>query len=263
MAVGASKQQAKGKPGGKPGVLNMKVKFGERMVPFQCFDTSLGRTVNAEILSGQIYRWPEGVPPPQVIVDVGANVGAAALCFALNFPAARIYAFEPAPECLPLLKENLKDFPNVRVEPYGLFDRDLRRRLFVGAQDAVTNSLGQSAYNTAEGPEVELKHAAEALFALKLTGMDCLKLDTEGSEVPILEALAPLVSETAVVFVEYHSEGDRRRIDLLLAGSHLLVGGRIMGPHRGELTYARRASYSDAKQRDRNQIRTPGRSALA
>src|SRR5690606_34270988 len=100
-----------------------------------------------------------------------------------------------------------------------------------------------------------------ALFALKLSGADCIKLDTEGSEVPILEALAPLVADTAVVFVEYHSEGDRRRIDLLLGGTHILAGGRITGPHRGELTYARRASYSDPKRRDRELIRPPLRSA--
>jgi FkbM family methyltransferase len=263
MAESSDKQRAAGaggaKAGGKPGVRHMTVQFGERRVPFQCFDTNLGRTVNAEILAGKIYRWPDGVAPPRVVVDVGANVGAAALYFALSFPSAKIVAFEPAPECQPLLRENLQDFPNVKVEPYGLFDRNLRRRLFVGAQDAVTNSLGQSAYNTDAGPEVELKHAAEALFALKLTGMDCLKLDTEGSEVPILEALAPLVAETAVVFVEYHSEGDRRRIDLLLAGTHLLVGARVMGPHRGELTYARRDSYKDAGKRDRDLIRPPGR----
>jgi len=261
MAESSDKQQGSAAGGAKaePGVASLKVKFGERTVPFRCFDTNLGRTVNGEILAGQIYRWPDGVAPPKVIVDIGANVGAAALYFALNFPAAKIFAFEPAPECQPLLRENLKDFPNARIEPYGLFDRNLRRRLFVGAQDAVTNSLGQSAYNTDAGPEVELKHAAEALFALKLTGMDCLKLDTEGSEVPILEALAPLVTETAVVFVEYHSEGDRRRIDLLLAGTHLLVGARVMGPHRGELTYARRDSYKDAKRRDRDLIRPPGR----
>lgn len=258
MTQGAAGRQA---GAAKPPVKLLQVKFGERTLPFRCFDTNLGRTVNAEILSGQIYRWPDGIPAPKVIVDVGANVGAAALFFAMSFPQARVFAFEPAPDCHPLLLQNLKDLPNVRVEPYGLFDRDLRRRLFVGAQDAVTSSLGQSAYNTAEGPEVELRHAAQALFDLKLTGMDCLKLDTEGSEVPILEALAPLAAETAVVFVEYHSEGDRRRIDLLLGGTHLLVGGRIMGPHRGELTYARRASYSDPKRRDRDLIRPPGRAS--
>jgi FkbM family methyltransferase len=248
---------------GQAAVRTLKVKVGEQTLPFQCFDTSLGRTVNGEILAGQIYRWPAGIPAPRIVVDVGANVGAAALYFALTFPDARVYAFEPAPECQPLLRANLKDLPRVKVEPYGLFDRDLKRRLFTGAQDAVTNSLGQSAYNTAQGPEVTLRHAAQALFDLKLSRMDCLKLDTEGSEVPILEALAPLLADTAVVFVEYHSEGDRRRIDLLLAGTHLLAGGRIMGPHRGELTYARRASYTDAKQRDRDLIRPPGRAAEA
>lgn len=232
-------------------------------IAFRCFDSNLGRVVNREILAGEIYRWPEGLPPPATVVDVGANVGAAALFFALHFPQARIFAFEPAPACHPLLRENLKDRPQVRVEPYGLFDRDEERRLYLGRQDSVTSSLGESAYNAAEGPLVTLRHAGKALHDLGIVEFDCLKLDTEGSEVAILEALAPFLPRVNVLFVEYHSEADRRRIELFMAADHLLVGGRIQGPHRGELTYARRAAFGDARARDRLEIRPPRREGRA
>ncbi len=210
-----------------------------------------------EILAGRIYRWPAALPPPGTIVDVGANVGAAALTFALTFPQARIFAFEPAPACLPLLRENLRAWPQVSIEPYGLFDRDEERRLFLGQRDSVTNSLGRSAHNGGAGPLVRLRHAARALRALGIGRVDCLKLDTEGSEVPILEALASFLPEVTVLFVEYHSEADRRRIDLFMAASHLLVAGRIQGPHRGELTYARRDAFPEPAMRDREAIRPP------
>lgn len=246
-------------PAAKPRSIVMTLAVGGETVPFRCFDSPLGRVVNREILAGEIYRWPAGVAPPGTVVDVGANVGAAALFFALRFPAARIFAFEPAPACQPLLRENLAGRPQVRVEPYGLFDRDAERQLFLGRQDSVTNSLGRSAYNGEEGPLVTLRHAGEALRDLGLQTVDCLKLDTEGSEVPVLEALAPFLPGVNVLFVEYHSEADRRRIELFMAPDHLLVAGRIQGPHRGELTYARRAAFEDPAARDRLEIRPPRR----
>lgn len=244
-------------------VTTLALRAAGQEIPFRCFDSRLGKVVNREILAGEIYRWPDELPPPDVVVDVGANVGAAALFFSLSFPQARIVAFEPAPACHALLRENLKDRPLVRVEPYGLFDRDGEQRLFLGRQDSVTNSLGRSAFNASEGPLVRLRHAAQAMRELGIERIDCLKLDTEGSEVPILEALAPFLAEIAVLFVEYHSETDRRRIDLLMAPSHLLVAARVQGPHRGELTYARRGSFPDPKRRDRMEIRPPPRRGSA
>jgi len=246
---------------GGPAVVELPLSGALQGRLFRCFDTALCRTVSREILAGEIYRWPAGLPPPGILVDVGANVGASALHFARCFPKARIYAFEPSPDCLPLLAANLAGLAQVHLEPYGLFDRSERRRLHAGAQDPVTGSLGRSAFNRDAGAEVELRHAGEALHALGLTRIDGLKLDTEGSEVPIIEALAPFLPELAVLFVEYHSEGDRRRIELFMATSHLLVGGRIQGPHRGELTYARRASYPDPRRRDALMIQPPARGA--
>lgn len=252
-------QDARGGERALPPVVELPLAGPLQGRSFRCFDTPLGRTVSREILAGEVYRWPAGLSPPATLVDVGANVGASTLYFASRFPDARIYAFEPAAACRPLFEANLAHLPRVRLEPYGLFDRDERRRLRAGRQDPVTASLGVSAFNLEAGELVELRHAGAALRALGLTRIDCLKLDTEGSEVPVLEALASFLPELAVLFVEYHSEADRRRIDLFMATSHLLVAGRIQGPHRGELTYARRDSYPDQAGRDRLMIRPPAR----
>src|SRR5271156_3378543 len=40
----------------------------------------------------------------KTVLDIGANVGAAALYFARLFPNARIYAFEPAPDNFAVLE---------------------------------------------------------------------------------------------------------------------------------------------------------------
>jgi len=51
-----------------------------------------------------------------------------------------------------------------------------------------------------------------------------LKMDTEGSEIDILERMPSLDFE--VVVLEYHSESSRRRADELLR-DFLLVGGKL------------------------------------
>ena len=235
------------------------VQHGTREIQFRCFDNPVGKGIVKEIMAGELYRWPADLPNPSVIVDVGANVGAAALWFSLNFPGAKIHCFEPSPLCHLLLEHNLRSVPTAAIEGYGLYDRDITLPLFRGRDDPSTSSLGQSAANTQQLDQVSLRNATAALHDLAIDRIDLLKLDTCGSEVPILEAMVHFVPEITVVFANYYSEGDRRRIEVIMAQHHIPVAGRILGPHRGQLTYARRASYADASKRDAAAVRMPQR----
>jgi hypothetical protein len=64
---------------------------------------------------------------------------------------------------------------------------------------------------------VRVRDAGEVFDTLGLDEVDILKIDTEGSEVEILESLGPRLRKVRFVFAEYHSQVDRRRIDHLLA----------------------------------------------
>jgi hypothetical protein len=85
---------------------------------------------------------------------------------------------------------------------------------------------------------VEVREAGRVWDELGPTEVDVLKIDAEGSEVPILESLGPRVSAARAVLVEFHSRQDRRRLDALLGG-HDLFGAAITGPDRGVLKYLR------------------------
>src|SRR5688572_3431408 len=208
------------------------VQHGSREIQFRCFDNPVGKGIVKDIMAGEVYRWPEGLANPAVILDVGANVGAAALWFSMNFPGAKIYCFEPSPVCTLVLEHNLRNVPTAAIEGYGLYDRDATLPLFRGRDDPSTSSLGASAANLHQLDQVSLRQAASALDELGIGPIDCLKLDTCGSEVPILEAMIHRIPEIAVVFANYYSEGDRRRIEVIMAQHHMPVAGRILGPHR-------------------------------
>jgi hypothetical protein len=64
-----------------------------------------------------------------------------------------------------------------------------------------------------------------------------LKIDTEGCEVEILKNLSPYIKDFSLIYMEYHSEPDRREIDALLAPTHSLLFSNALQLHRGNVTY--------------------------
>jgi FkbM family methyltransferase len=207
---------------------------------FTLFDTKLGRIACDEVLSGKSYPRLPLAGQVRTIVDVGANVGAATVYFALQFPGANICAFEPSPECFALLTANTRDLLQVRCFNVGLYDRDGQTLLHRGKDDAVASSIGHSREQSAEGQLIELKAAHEALTAAGLLAIDILKLDTEGCEVAILRSLTPRFGQIGIIYVEFHSERDRLEIDRLLTPTHALYQGSVTRPYRGELCYVAR-----------------------
>ncbi|MCG8590145.1 MAG: FkbM family methyltransferase [Proteobacteria bacterium] len=157
-------------------------------------------------------------PGRRVVVDVGANVGVFAIYAHCLDPQARIHCFEPAPDTLDLLRQNVADLPTVRVHDCALSNRSGRERLHLHAANGGQNSLVRTGAGFDASVPVAVEDAGAAFDRLGLRRVDVLKLDTEGSEVAILESLGPRLAHVDSVLVEYHSEADRRRIDALLPG---------------------------------------------
>jgi FkbM family methyltransferase len=230
-----------GSPAGVGRVAQVTVVCNGEARPFYLFDTPLGRRVFEEVVTGKSYPLQPSFGEVQTILDVGANVGAASLYFALNYPHARVLAFEPEPQSYALLARNTQGLPRVEAYNFGLADEDRRALLYLGRQDSVTNSVCSSPENTGASVEVELREARTVLAEQGVEAVDILKLDTEGCEVPILRSLVGLLPRLGVVFVEYHDEEDRREIDRMLGGTHVLFQGRVLAPHRGEFCYLARS----------------------
>jgi FkbM family methyltransferase len=238
----------------KQRVEKLLVRSDGRELDCRCFATPLSRSLFAAIVGGKTYPRVPFVRDVRTILDVGANVGAASVYFALCYPDAAIHALEPAREPFALLAHNAGHFPNVRVHNVGLFREDRRAPLFLGETDSVTASVGASEFNGAEAETIDLRGADAWLAEQRIDAVDVLKLDTEGCEVAILEAMGAALAATKVIYVEYHSEEDRLRIDALLHPSHILVAGQVIHLHRGEFTYVARAAFPSAAACDERKI---------
>jgi FkbM family methyltransferase len=175
---------------------------------------------------------------PRLIVDVGANIGATAVFFALNYPSAKLLCYEPARENAVFLERNVAPFPQVETRTCGLAAEAAAARLYHGNSQSMQHSLYRSSETTAHYETIELRAAGIELA--EIPDGSILKLDTEGAEVPILRALAGRMSALDMIYLEYHSEEDRRAIEAMLAADFVLASSHASWPHRGSNQYVAR-----------------------
>lgn len=135
------------------------------------------------------YWLPDEVSP-RVILDIGANIGCAAVFFANRYPGAEVHSFEPVRENHELLAMNTAPYPRIHAHHYALGGED-------GGAEIRTDSArnyGGFSIKIADGHDahaesIEVRHAGNALAKLGITRVDLIKIDTEGAEYDILTSM--------------------------------------------------------------------------
>lgn len=226
-------------------------------LPLRLFNNEVSLKIANDILAGRTYPHVHFVSDVKTILDVGANVGAASIFFAFHYPQAKIYACEPASSPFSLLRQNVAGFPNVLTFPVGLYSSDKTIALYPGCNDSVESSIAATDRTSAEPEEVQLRCAEDFVVAQGLQAIDILKIDTEGCEVHILRSLKRFLPAAKLIYLEYHSDRDRRMIDLLLADTHSLWRGHADLIYRGEFCYLNKQLVPDQKLTYSTEIALP------
>jgi len=190
------------------------------------------------------------------VLDIGANVGATALLFRLQYPLCPVFAFEPAPSTFAYLAENVAALDRAQAINVGLFDRDAATRLYT-SDVSITNSMGTSALNGDHYEDVRVWRASRALDELEIDRITLIKMDTEGAEVPILRDIEDRLDRVSALFIEYHSERDRREIDAMLVDQFMLYCASASRPHLGTAGYVSRALLAARTDAERLAITRP------
>lgn len=147
-----------------------------------------------------------------VCIDLGANLGQHTRTMAAQ--AAKVYAFEPDPWTAQKLREGLADLNNVEVIEAAAGTEDGSFPLYRTASfDADPVEQSQSSSLMAQKKNIDTSAAIEVsvidfpAFLERLdTDIAVIKMDIEGAEVPLLEALFdhPVASRIGHLFVETH-----------------------------------------------------------
>ena len=184
---------------GRQGLARVYIKPMRRWVYFRPKTTDL--TCLADVLLNGEY----GIPfraTPKIIIDGGANIGAASLYFSHVYPQAMIYALEPEPSNFAMLKRNCDGVKNILPLQLALWSESARLRFDDPHSEKWAFSV--SSGDGTKGSQVE---AVGLNDLMRQYGMDCvdiLKLDIEGAEREVFSANRAWLDKVKIIAIELH-----------------------------------------------------------
>lgn len=155
------------------------------------------------------------VRPGTTVVDAGAHIGVYTLLFSRWVgPGGRVEAFEPSPGSADRLADHIASngCANVQLHRTALGEREGMRPLNIAADAGMTSFGppvgGSRVERVVTVPVTTLDHVAARE---EINGIDLLKLDVEGSEIPVLRGAERLLREHRIraMVVEYNGEAQR------------------------------------------------------
>jgi FkbM family methyltransferase len=168
-----------------------------------------------EIFCRQVYR---SLPAPEVVVDLGSNIGISALYFLTRSPSTYCDLYEPDPRNIERLLRNLRGFASrFTIRQTAVWDKEGMLTLIrepTGRYGSLKDNtwLGMNPDKRVETDriDVQVEHVNAVLDrTLSERGrVDLLKIDTEGCEVDTLRAIDPsLLARIRHIVIEDSSGG--------------------------------------------------------
>lgn len=165
--------------------------------------TSDVATFSEVFVAGQ-YDLPVDDFTPARILDLGANVGYASVCFAACWPAARILALEPSAQNFALLQRNIAAWPNIAALQGAVWSHGGSVRIANPQDDANAFRMGERAGAAGEGEDIPAFTVPQLMVKLGGERVDLLKIDVEGAEAEILRGRPGWLDAVDVLVIELH-----------------------------------------------------------
>ncbi len=150
------------------------------------------KILKQEIFQNEIYSVDLNVKNP-IIYDIGAHIGLATLYFKSKYPKSIITCFEPNPNVIPLLQENIQgnNLNNMKVHYTAIAGKEGYKDLYIdnsGLGAFSTSSFRKNAWNHKQ-KSLPIKVKAEVLSKYVDSYIDLMKIDVEGTEREVIKEL--------------------------------------------------------------------------
>lgn len=165
-----------------------------------------------ELFKKGIYTFTTSNTSP-IIIDCGANMGLSLLFFSINYPSAKIYAFEPDVSVLESLEKNIKTYQmdNVELIRKAVWNKNETLEFFT---DKGMGGRLKCDYLDQIPTKVEAIRLKEFISDKHI---DLLKMDIEGAEYIVIEDCESILDQIDNIFIEYHSMiNEEQKLDELL-----------------------------------------------
>jgi FkbM family methyltransferase len=166
------------------------------------FGTS-DQCVYKEVVLDEDYKFDLGFTP-QVIVDGGANIGLSSIYYANRYPSAKIIAVEPEVSNFAMLERNVRPYKQITPIHAALWNHEG----FIHLSDPLGepgawNKWGTTTSENGTGERVRAVSVRSLIDQFRLSKIDLLKVDIEGSEIELFSTYDWLSLVNALV-VETH-----------------------------------------------------------
>jgi FkbM family methyltransferase len=167
-------------------------------------------------------------PTNAILFDVGANVGQTTTAMLDAFRDPTIYAFEPSPTALPLLRRVVSGRSRVTLEPIALGESTGKCPFNVTADYSVNDSLLAPVWDArAKVVEVDVETIDNYCHRQGINAIDLLKIDAQGYDLHVLRGATRMLQERRIRLFcceanfERMYVGQATLVDLLAFGSQI------------------------------------------
>ncbi len=175
-----------------------QLRLGDDIVGWEA-DNDADLAIIEEVFGRRVYDLPDTLAP-EVVVDLGAHVGATVFFFAIRFPKARILAIEPDPVNFAKLRRNVGFIPQVTLVNTAVTEQDGTIPFYSAGQlDGWKSSSTRPATRWQRAIDVRSTRLDHLLAEAGIETVDLLKIDIEGAEYDVLKSFAGLRSVRTIV----------------------------------------------------------------
>ena len=145
----------------------------------------------------------------EVILEIGSRDAIQSIEFSNLFPKAKIYAFECYPLCIKMCVENSKDFKNIEIVPYAIFNKNEKMKFYpvitnVGASSLFRITKEYAADFNYPQKEIEVESIRIDTWAKEkgIKKIDLVWIDLQGAEYEAFEGMGKLLSDVQAIYTE-------------------------------------------------------------
>jgi len=161
-----------------------------------------------EVFTRELKRLQQAVGDEFVILDIGGNIGYYVLIEAFAAPRSRIYAVEPSPVNVNLLKKNVQmDGMAHRIDvTSGAISNKTGKAVLFLSNESNVHSMERLSDRSITVPTWTVDEFLSTK-GLEPTKVNVLRMDTEGHEAKILEGVGNLLgaNQPLLLFIEFHN----------------------------------------------------------
>ena len=146
---------------------------------------------------------------PKIILEIGSRDAFQSIEFSRIYPKAKIYAFECNPESIKTCIKNTKNYKNIEVIPYAVFNKNEKMKFYpvqelIGVSSLFKLTKEYSIKHNFTQKEITVDAIRIDTWAKKkgIEKIDLVWIDLQGAEYEAFEGMGKLLSNVQAIYTE-------------------------------------------------------------